>query len=164
MTPEQAKSWDFYSAWGMTREEFEKVCDEGVDAGVIFCDGDGLTRPGFFDAIKATKEMGHTNVIVTHRFQGSPGRAQDNTFGWLEPILEYVDEVHFSHDKTIGRCDTFVEDNLGNYDALCEVGTAAVLVNRPWNAPYNDHRLRFEDISHYPGFVEQVSKRYLSVV
>jgi hypothetical protein len=157
--------WDFYEFWGMTREEFAKYCDAGVDAGFVFAPGDGLTRPGFFDAIKTVKMMGHDVIIATHRFQGSPGKAQENTYRWLEPVLMYVDEVHFTTDgdKTGFNTDMFVEDSKPNYDLLVASGQDSYLINRPWNAPYNDDRQRIGDIYDYVRAVEQRAKR-VSVV
>ncbi len=73
---EFCKHWNFYDFWHMNREDFAKHCDAGVDAGIVFGPGDHLTRPGFFDAIKKTKNLGHEVIVLTHRFQGSPGRAK----------------------------------------------------------------------------------------
>lgn len=158
-TDEFCTSWNFYEFWGMTREEFAKHCDDGVDAGIVFGPGDHLTRPYFFNSIKTVKELGHEVIIVTHRYQGSPGRAEHNTYQWLEPVLPYVDEIHFSHDKTIVHTDTFVEDSLPNYDALNAAGVNAFLINRPWNAPYDDGRKRISDISDYTNLIVKYGDR-----
>lgn len=153
-TDEFCTHWDFYEFWGMTREEFGMHCDEGADAGIIFGPGEGLTRPNFFESMARSKALGHTNVIVTHRFQGSPGSAERNTEAWLAPYRHLVDELYYSKDKTIGNCDMFVEDSLPNYDRLVEHGVDAYLIDRPWNGPYNDHRARIADVSEYADMVE----------
>lgn len=157
-TDEHCKTWNFYEAWGMTREEFAKHCDDGVDAGFVFGCLDGLTRPNFFEAIRRTKELGHENIVVTHRWQGSPGMAEKNTYKWLAPVQEYIDEIHFSADKTLFNTDTFVEDNLRNYDMLIEAGQKAFLVNRPWNqVEGGDARNRINDVSEYAQAIEDIT-------
>lgn len=153
-TDEFCKHWNFFEFWGMTREEFADACDVAVDRGICFGPGEGLTRPNFFDAMARVKEMGHTNVIITHRFQGKPGLAMRNTFRWLEVEssrygIDLYDEIHFTHDKTIVPTDMFVEDNRDNYDNLVAAGVDAYLINRPWNGPYDDHRTRIEDVEDY---------------
>lgn len=152
-TDEFCTNWDFYQFWGMTREEFEDHCDAGVDAGIIFGPGEGLTRPNFFESIRMAKSLGHKVVGITHRYQGSPFVAQRNTYRWLEPVLDLFDDVVFSKDKTIVKTDMFVEDNRDNYDRLIEAGVDAYLINRPWNGPYDDHRNRITDVSDYTAAV-----------
>ena len=149
------KHWDFYEFWGMSRDDFEGHCDLGVDRGIVFGPGEGLTRPNFFESLVRTKAMGHKNIIVTHRYQGGPGMAQRNTYKWLEPYADFIDEVHFNADKRVGNCDMFVEDNLRNYDMLVAAGVDTFLVNRPWNGPYGDHRNRISDVSDYADAVEE---------
>jgi len=158
MTDDKCIDWDFYKAWGMTREEFNRHVDAGVDAGIIFGDHEGLTRENFFAAVEFTKSLGHENIIVTHRHQGSPGMAERNTFLWLGPVLKYIDEVHFAEDKTSVPTDTFVEDNLKNYDMLVAAGTKAFLINRPWNlVPGGDARNRINDVSDYAQAIEDIT-------
>lgn len=153
-------NWDFYEFWGMTREEFAKHCDAGVDAGIIFGAGDHLTRPSFFDAIKRVKGMGHEVIVITHRFQGTPGNAEKNTELWLAPVRDYIDEIHFSADKTKPRTDMFVEDSLPNYDSLVDAGINAYLINRPWNwVEGGDARNRINDIEEYADAVEEATVR-----
>jgi len=143
-------SWNFHEQWnGMDRKEFNSHCDDGVDDGFVFGPGRHLTRPNFFESLRIIKEMGHKIIIITHRYQGSPGNAELNTYKWLHPVIDIIDEIHFSHDKTSVPTDMFVEDNLQNYDALKAAGTDAYLINRPWNMPYNDKRNRINDIADY---------------
>lgn len=152
-TDEFCKSWDFYEFWGMTREEFDKHCDDGVDAGYVFAPGRGLTRPNFFESIMRVKSMGHTVIGITHRWQGSPGMAERNTMQWIGRYKNFFDDIVFSADKTSVKTDMFVEDNMGNYDKLVAAGTDAYLINRPWNAPYEDDRKRIGDISDFTAAV-----------
>lgn len=162
-TDEFCQHWDFYEFWGMTREDFAKHCDAGVDAGFVFGPGDHLTRPGFFDAIKAVKEMGHEVIIVTHRYQGSRFMAQENTYKWLRPVRDYIDEVHFVEKsiKTGYNTDMFVEDSKPNYDDLVADHVDAYLINRPWNGPYDDGRKRINDITD---FVDRVRDKTVALM
>lgn len=153
VTDDFCKHWDFYEFWGMSREDFAKYCDLGVDRGIIFGPGDGLTRPNFFESMEAVKSMGHTNVVITHRYQGTPGNAERNTEEWLAPYRELVDELYYSHDKTLVYTDMFVEDSKPNYDRLVGAGNDAYLVDRPWNGPYEDTRCRINDVSEYVDMV-----------
>lgn len=152
------KDWNFFDFWHMHADEFAKHCDDGVDAGIIFGPASGLTRPGFFDAVKRTKEAGHTVIGITHRFQGSPGNAERNTFAWLGDRVELFDDVVFSADKTSVPTDYFVEDNMGNYDKLIAAGTKAFLINRPWNHPYDDGRCRISDVSDFGDRMVELAK------
>lgn len=160
-TDEFCKSWDFFEYWGMSRSEFEIECSRAVDRGICFGPGPGLTRPNFFESMARTHDMGHTNVIITHRYQGSPGMAMGNTFRWLEHHGAQYDEIYFSGDKTIVETDMFVEDNKDNYDRLVEAGVDAYLINRPWNRPYEDHRKRILDVEN---FADAVNAKTLGVM
>lgn len=152
--------WDFYQAWGMHRDEFDKHVDAGVDAGIIFGPGNGLTRPNFFESIRTVKALGHEVIIVTHRYQGSPGMAERNTEKWLEPVRHLIDEVHYAEDKTSVPTDTFVEDNLANYDALIAAGVKAFLINRPWNeVKGGDARNRIDDVSDYTDAIVKITEQ-----
>jgi hypothetical protein len=124
------QTWDFYrDQWGMTLEEFTAHCDRGVDAGVIFVDGDPL--PGTRDALRTLKRLGHTLHIVTNRSFGR--RSMENTAWWLHKHDIPYDTLHFAADKTSVRVDAFIEDNADNYLALTAAGVAAFLWDRPWN-------------------------------
>lgn len=159
-TDDFCKHWNFFEFWGMTPEEFAHACDIGVNRGIVFGPGEGLTRPNFFESMARTHDMGHTNVIVTHRYQGLPGMAERNTFRWLEANKAQYDEIYFTKDKTVGNCDMFVEDNRDNYDALVKAGVDAYLINRPWNGPYDDDRKRILDVED---FADAVGARTLGL-
>ena len=157
-TDDFCTNWNFFEFWGMDKEEFGAFCDAGGDAGYVFGDHPGLTRPNFFESIKRVKALGHENIVVTHRYQGSPGQAEANTYKWLAPVQNWLDEIHFSHDKTSVPTDTFVEDNLQNYDMLINKGVRAFLVDRPWNqVEGGDARMRIADVSDYADAVEQIT-------
>jgi hypothetical protein len=157
-TDKFCKHWNFFEFWKMHEDAFAKHCDDGVDAGIIFGPGYGLTRPNFFESMQRVKALGHTNVIVTHRFQGKPGNAERNTEAWLAPYRHLVDEVYYSKDKTVGNCDVFVEDSRPNYDALTAAGVKAYLINRPWNGVEGgDARNRILDVLDYAEAIEKIT-------
>ena len=168
-TDEFCAEWTFHEQWGVGRDEFEQICSDGVDAGIIFGPGDGLTRPGFFETVRRVKESGHVVLGITHRYQGSPGNAERNTYAWLGDDIIYFDDVIFSEDKTSVWSDMMVEDNLQNYDALISAGTNAFLINRPWNyvPGVPDSRHRISSVSEFGDMVASVTEsgfRDLSIV
>lgn len=158
-TDEFCTNWNFFEFWHMHRDEFGKHCGDGVDAGIVFGPGDHLTRPNFFEAIRRVKELGHEVIVVTHRYQGSPGKAEENTRKWLAPVMKYIDELHFGEDKTAVPTDMFVEDSLPNYDALIDKGVNAFLIDRPWNqVEGGDARNRISDVIDYAEAIERATK------
>lgn len=152
-------TWDFYTYWGMTREDFTDICHSGVDAGYIFS---GPARDGAVEAVETVARAGHQIIIVTDRqFGSTPSKSHDATSEWLAYHGIEYDELWFSADKTVTQTDMFVEDKVLNYDALVANGTDAYLINRAWNAPYDDNRKRIADISDY---AEAVRQRSLSIL
>lgn len=149
--------WDFYKDWGWTGAEFVQMCNEGADAGYIFC---GPARDGFVDSVRRVAELGHEVIIVTDRqFGSTPEVSHKNTENWLaEHGIEY-DELVFSADKTCVPTDMFVEDKLENYDALVAAGTHTFLINRAWNVVEGgDTRFRINDVTEYADFVEEYTR------
>jgi FMN phosphatase YigB (HAD superfamily) len=151
--------WDFYKDWGWTSKEFVQFCNEGADAGFVFC---GPTREGAVDAVRRIKRLGHQIIVITDRSFGStPKVSQDNTLRWWkENRFPDFDEIHFTPDKTIVQTDMMVEDKLENYDALIKAGTDAYLINRAWNiVDGGDARKRINSIRDFAGIVEHVTKQ-----
>lgn len=152
-------TWDFYTYWGMDRDEFTQICHSGVDAGYIFS---GPARPGAVEAVRKVAEAGHQIIIITDRQFGSePINSHRATEEWLASHGIEYDELWFSADKTCAHTDTFVEDRLSNYDDLVKVGTPTALITRDWNHDptygIDDGRNRISDISEYPAFVEAIN-------
>lgn len=155
--PTPAPYWDFYKDWGWTSQQFVEMCNDGADAGIIFRGG---TRPNAVEAVEAVYRAGHDIIIITDRgFGTTPEVSHNATREWWDHngFPPYA-ELHFSADKTCVPTDVFVEDKLANYDALMDVGTECFLINRPWNAvDGKDDRQRINDVSEYPGCVEDVA-------
>lgn len=151
-------TWNFYEYWGMDLPEFKKICDDGVDAGYVFC---GPARPGAVEAVTEVYEAGHDLIVITDRsFGRDPKNSQANTLEWWESNgFPPFDEIVFSSDKTCVSTDIFIEDKLENYDKLIAAGTPCFLINRAWNfVPGGDGRTRIDDISEYPALVEQMAQ------
>lgn len=158
--------WDFYKDWGWTGKEFVNMCNEGADAGFIFC---GPARHNASRAVNAIKDMGHEVVIITDRqFGSTPFVSHKNTLNWLAKHNIPFDEIYFSADKTCVPTDMFIEDKLENYDALDAAGVEVYLVNRAWNFvdEDEDNRRRIRHVMDYVKAVEQRTHpvRMVSVV
>lgn len=159
--PTAAPFWDFYKDWGWTGEQFVQLCNDGADAGFIFC---GPARDHAVAAVEKVARLGHEIIIITDRqFGTTPEVSHNNTTEWLaQHGIEY-DELVFSADKTCVPTDMFVEDKLENYDALVAAGTNTFLINRAWNfVEHGDARNRINCVSEYANAVEAVTKQGFS--
>ncbi len=136
----EARSWDFFaSEWGMARHEFERHCDEGVDAGVVFRHGPAL--PGAISTLAGLAEAGHSIHFCTARDFGS--RSERNTAEWLAEHGVAYDAITFTADKTTVAGDLLLDDWIVNYRAVQRAGTAVpVLMHQLWNADENARRVR----------------------
>lgn len=155
--PTETPFWDFYKDWGWTGQQFVEMCNEGADAGFIFC---GPARENAVESVGRVAALGHDIVIITDRqFGTTPEVSHKNTENWLaQHGIEY-DELVFSADKTCVPTDFFVEDKLENYDALVAAGTNTFLINRAWNVvDGGDARMRISDVSDYATFVEEYTR------
>jgi hypothetical protein len=148
--------WDFYKDWGWSGQEFVKLCNDGADAGFIFC---GPARDGAVEAMERIARTGNEVIIVTDRqFGTTPQVSERNTVEWLAQHGIWYDELIFSVDKTVGKCDVFVEDKLENYDALTAAGTKVWLINRAWNfVDGGDARNRINSITDFATAVEALT-------
>lgn len=154
--PTDSPFWDFYKDWGWTGEQFVQLCNDGADAGFIFC---GPAREHAAAAVGRVAALGHEIIIITDRqFGTTPDVSHRNTENWLrEHGIEY-DELWFSADKTCAHTDVFVEDKLENYDALVANGTPTYLINRAWNfVEHGDARNRINCISEYADEIEKIT-------
>ena len=148
--PTPTPFWDFYKDWGWTNDQFVEMCNEGVDAGVIF---HGRPRPHAVDAVWKIKNDGHALVVITDRqFGTTPKASHDATIEWWNYCgFPSYDKIVFSADKTVVKTDIFVEDKLSNYDAITKAGTECWLINRAWNiVDDGDSRNRINGIEEFP--------------
>lgn len=155
--PTESPFWDFYKDWGWTSAEFVQLCNEGADAGFIFC---GPAREHAAEAVGKVLSLGHEVIIITDRqFGTTPEVSHRNTTKWLDQHGIEFDELRFSADKTCVSTDMFVEDKLENYDALVEAGSNAFLINRAWNQVGPDARNRINHVMEFADAVEQATKQ-----
>lgn len=156
--PNPEPYWEFFKDWGWTSQQFVEMCNDGVDAGIIFR---GPTRDNAPQALREIKQAGHEIIIITDRSFGStPASSERATLAWLAEHQMPFDEIYFSPDKTISPTDIFVEDKLENYDDLTRAGVECWLINRAWNREDGDNRNRIDSISEYP---KKVAEAYLSL-
>lgn len=138
--------WYFYRAWGLSDSDFVDLCNRGADAGIIFA---GNRRPGGREAMARVRAAGHSIHIITDRAFGShPSISEKTTRLFLEEHGYEYDSLTFSADKTVVPTDYFIEDKIGNYDALDSVGTRVFLINRPWNM-LSDNRRRVNSLDEF---------------
>ena len=125
----QPSKWEFYSDWGMSTAEFVDLCDQGVDAGLIFAEGDPYH--GCKETIDYLSGEGHSINIITHRMFGK--RSTHNTVDWLKRYEIGFDTITFAKDKTIVDVDLLLDDYEGNWKAALADDTPCVIMDHPWN-------------------------------
>lgn len=133
-------NWHGYRGWGLTPEEFRSWCDKATDEGFMFYDSP--PEPGAVEATHMLAEAGHTIHVVTARDYGSIGAAQRNTIRWMEEYGFVFHSLTFDPDKTVVPTHLFIEDNVGNYDALHAAGTEAWLIDKWFNKDEPGRRRR----------------------
>ena len=139
--------WEFYRDWGWSDSQFVDLCNDGVDAGIIF---QGPIREGARAAMMDLRDSNNEIIIITDRqFGSTPEKSHMATRHWLEFHEVPYDRLIFSANKTVVKTDIFVEDKLSNYDALTAAGTECWLINRPWNKE-DDDRNRIDSVSEFP--------------
>lgn len=145
--------WHFYRSLGMTDQDFKSWCDRAADAGLLF---GGEPFEGAVEAMALSRELGHTNVIITDREFGSTREvSQRLTIANLDEYGFAYDEIHFDKDKTKYDVDMMIEDRLENYDALIDAGVDAYLVDGPQNAVQGgDARKRIKSVVEFGNLIE----------
>lgn len=145
-------TWDFYKDdWGLTLDEYLKLCHDGVNDQVVF--RQGPTWPGAVEGIHKLQRRGHTIHIATDRSFGS--RSPQNTTDWLEEQGITYESITFGPDKTLIHADLIIEDRDKNYIAVEQAGNATpVLITRPWNVDLVGARR----VSNWEEFVDFVDR------
>lgn len=141
-TPFQdSESWEFYKQYGHTTERFLANCHALADLGLLWS---GPMIAGGETAWKDLRAAGHRIHVKTDRAFGShPAVSEALTRVHLASKGLVYDTITFGPDKTAGpRVDIMLEDKLENYDALDAAGVRVYLINRTWNAPWDDGRRR----------------------
>lgn len=144
--------WDFYEDLGHSAADFIANCNQLADLGILW-DGDPI--PGTETMWDAILDAGHRIHVKTDRpFGTHPIASEVGTRMWLRRHNRHYHSITFSADKTTGpRVDIMLEDKVENYDALDAAGQNPYLINRLWNAPYDDGRRR---VTNYDQFLARV--------
>ena len=148
---------DFYLKWfnekgeGIPHEEFLEICHAGVDAGIIFFEGDPY--PDVKDAVDRLKKMGNKIHVITDRTFGKDNYSEVLTERWLKKWEIPYDTLTFSADKTIVSTDIMIDDKPENYDRLDSAGCYSILYDRPWNQ-MKDNRRRVSSFTEFADLVE----------
>ena len=117
---------------------------------------DFWTRWGWDDNPAAGHEL---HIVTARDFGSTPDASERATRRWLQEYDIPYTSLTISRDKTSVPTDVFVEDYLPNYEKLHAAGTKAYLVNREWNAPYDDGRNRVTDIGEFARVVLGTAER-----
>lgn len=147
--PSEPDSWNWFEPHGMTRDTFTKIMHDSVDDLQLFWRGEMLDD--FARHIRDLQRAGHSIHIVTHRVSGNIFTSEQATRYWLDGKDIQPDSLTFSADKTVVPVDTFIEDNLDNYDALESAGHRPYLVNRTYNQQ-QDNRRRVDSFGDFAAF------------
>lgn len=140
---DHALTWTWYKdQWGMTTPEFLDHYKAGVQAGVIFAEGD--PTPGSVSAMRRLHVAGHRLHYVTNR--AIDGVTEEHAFNathrWLHDHGFPVDSLTVSADKNSVRTDIFLDDSADNIRALDAAGHPNPVV---WDRPHNRAELNLGD-------------------
>jgi uncharacterized HAD superfamily protein len=151
LDPEQeAQTWNWFDQWE-TAEQFYANLHAGVDAGVLFWEGE-LYEPQIPLNFRELKAAGHTIHIVTARFSGLVKSSEEATRHFFQAKDLIYDTLTIAKDKTSVPTDIFLEDNFKNYQALEAAGTVSYLVNRPYNM-HDDASRRVDTVDEFTGLI-----------
>lgn len=136
--PTEPDCWNWFEAHGMTADVFSDIMHNSVDDLQLFWHGEMLDD--YARNVRDLQKAGHSVHIVTHRTSGYIYNSEQATRYWLQSRNIQPDSLTFSADKTVVPVDTFIEDNVDNYDALESAGHRPYLVNRSYNQQQDNRR------------------------
>jgi hypothetical protein len=132
---DHALTWYWiHDQWGITKEEFVDLHQTGVEAGVIFAQGDPIE--GALSAVRRLHDAGHRIHYVTNRAYNGVDLdlATKVTRSWLDRHGFPIDTLTVSADKNAVHTDVFLDDSAANIEALIEAQhNLPVLWDRPHN-------------------------------
>jgi hypothetical protein len=129
---DHALSWTWFKdQWGMTSEEFGEHFKAGIQAGVVFAQGDPAA--GSVAAMRRLHVAGHRLHYVTDRLIAGDA-AYDVTHTWLHDAGYPVDSITITADKASVQTDVFLDDAPHNIQALDLAGHPAPVI---WDRPHN---------------------------
>jgi uncharacterized HAD superfamily protein len=157
-------TWDYFTKYGYTTEEFLAHLDEMVDNKQLFWQGE-LYEEDIPEWIDKLRDEGHTIHFVTNRFSGKSECAEEATRHFFDSRGIHYDTLTFSSDKTVVETDVFLEDNLKNFEKIWAANRVCYLVNRPYNQTGEDEAFRVDTFSEFarmflPGGWWHLAARY----
>lgn len=128
-------SWYPYEEYGCTDQEWFDVLALVTENGWLY--GHDL-EPGALDIMIELDRLGVEQHIVTARgFMAHGEKIREQTHAMLERFLVPHASVTFTRDKGKAALELglthAIDDNVGNYMAISEVGVDTYLRDRPWN-------------------------------
>lgn len=132
---DHALTWNFHKdQWGMSTEEMLGHYAAGVQAGVIFTEGDPSV--GSVSAVRRLSAAGHRLHYITNREipEVSYQHAWQATHRWLHDHGFVVDSLTISADKMAVPTDVFLDDSADNIRDLVAGGHPHPFL---WDRPHN---------------------------
>lgn len=157
---DHALTWTWHKdQWGMSTEEFLEHFTAGVQAGVIFAQGDPAS--GSVSCLRRLAAKGHRLHYVTNR--EIPGVTSEHawqvTHRWLHEHGFVVDSLTIAADKASVPTDVFLDDSADNVRDLVKAKHPNPLL---WDRPHNDlwtplGSVRVHDWHGYERIVETIA-------
>ena len=146
-----AETWNFFTdQWGLTIEVYKKYTLAGIDAGVIF--GEGQAIPGAKEAIDSLSHD-YEIILVTSRsgFGERYDKCRENTLKWLAENQIWFDGLIFAEDKTNRGIDLLLDDAPHQVGNAVAVDERVVVFDQPWNrhVEHQDRVMDWEDFELY---------------
>ena len=99
------------------------------------------------EALDMLHEAGHKIVICTWQFTDENKKY---TIDFLSRNNIYYDDICFTKDKDIVKCDVIIDDNPEFISKESEEGTTKILIDCPYNSEYPNNGIkRYDNIYSY---------------
>lgn len=125
---------DFFVGMGLTFDDFMRTYADAMKRNVL--NKPGFTYPGSVDAahrIDATLGDRVAQHLITDRSVGGRRAGATQTAAWAGDVEFPFDSITINRDKTVRPTHFFLEDHIGNYQALRAAGSECYVVRRFWN-------------------------------
>lgn len=125
--------WEFYSEWGLSKEEFYGMLEEAIVEHDFFNCGSPI--PGTLEGWKLLRQQNVKIHIITHRSL----LAMRQTAQWLERYNLIPDGLHFTENKASvldavsSRLSVALDDNYDHVRNYKLSGIPAFYFTQPWN-------------------------------
>lgn len=150
---EVGKPWSRYDQWrdwGLTTEDFLRICGEATDMGFMFLDEDPY--PGAVQTIQNIKSAGHRIHVITARSFGT--RSAHNTVDWLTKHDVPYDSLVMTSTKGLCQPDVMIDDYEHNFHEMWKHGVETWLLSQPWNS-HIDTEFRVNSLQDFERVIER---------